>query len=33
MVFKLRKLIYSVYFWVAIFGVIVIFNTVWGLTH
>jgi hypothetical protein len=33
MVFKLRKVVYSVAFWVAIFAGIVVFNTVWALTH
>ncbi len=33
MVFKLRKMIYSVAFWMIIFAAIVVTNTVWALTH
>jgi len=33
MVFKLRKVIYSVTFWVIVFAGIVLFNTIWALTH
>jgi len=33
MTLKLRKVIYSVSFWMAIFAAIVVFNTAWALTH
>ena len=33
MTLKLRKVIYSVSFWMGIFAAIVVFNTVWALTH
>jgi hypothetical protein len=33
MVFKLRKVVYSITFWVAIFAAIVVSNTVWAITH
>ena len=33
MIFKLRRLVYSVSFWVAMFTAFVIFHSVWALTH
>jgi len=33
MVYKLRKLIFSIAFWVALFAIIVLINTIWALTH
>ena len=33
MAYKLRKLIFSVAFWVGIFAAIVVFNAIWALTH
>jgi hypothetical protein len=30
---KLRKMIFGVGFWTALFAAIVIFNTIWALTH
>jgi hypothetical protein len=33
MALKLRKVIYSVSFWMGIFTAIVLFNTIWALTH
>jgi hypothetical protein len=33
MVYKLRKVVYSVTFWVAVFALIVLTNTIWALTH
>jgi len=33
MVLKLRKVVFSIGFWMAIFASIVFLNTVWALTH
>ena len=33
MVFKLRKVFFNAFFWVGLFAAIVIFNTIWALTH
>jgi hypothetical protein len=33
MVYKLRKVVHSITFWVVVFGVIVLTNTLWALTH
>jgi hypothetical protein len=33
MTYHLRKVVYSISFWMAIFAAIVVFNTVWALTH
>jgi hypothetical protein len=33
MVFKLRKVVYSVAFWVSIFAAFVIFHSAWALMH
>jgi hypothetical protein len=33
MVYKLRKVVFSVTFWVTVFGLMVLTNTIWALTH
>ena len=33
MVFRLRKIFYSVSFWISIFAAFVIFHSAWALTH
>jgi hypothetical protein len=33
MVFRPRKVVYSVAFWVSIFTAFVVFHSVWALTH
>ena len=33
MVYKLRKVVYSISFWVLVFGLLVLTNTIWSLTH
>jgi hypothetical protein len=33
MTLHIRKVLYSVSFWLAVFGAIIAFNTVWALTH
>lgn len=33
MILKLRKMVYSVAFWVSMFAAFVIFHSAWALTH
>ena len=33
MVFRLRRIVYNVYFWVSIFAAFVLFHSAWALMH